>query len=315
MDTKTQDRSTVGRRPASRDRAGVTDRAARRGRRVEASCDGPSLDREREKPPEPEEGRPDPPVDLREALFNDGATGPASRIQVPMERITRLRGLMIDLDPGKLLPDNGVFPPAEDPREFLRGIQAVLDRHPLARDAEVRATGTGLHVLVWFEPAVELKDAADQRRWDSLIKLTQATVPSDPQAPGITALTRAVGSVNAKNGARVEILRPGTPIDPQRVVEFAESVRAAPFRTVAGILLGSQRVTPCPFCLGPRSTFAVLDHAGTCYSCGKLGLAALYDAILSPEPPAEAAGTAEVGRSRKPSKQGPKAAQRSPRRG
>ena len=145
---------------------------------------------------------------MREAMFNDGVTGAASRIQLPTERITRLRGLMIDLDPGKLIPDNPLFPPAEDPREFFGRIQAVLDRHPLARDAEVRSTGTGLHLLLWFEPAVELEDAAGQRRWDGLIRLTQATLPSDPNAPGITALTRPVGSINSKNGARVETLRP-----------------------------------------------------------------------------------------------------------
>src|SRR5262249_54009547 len=40
------------------------------------------------------------PVDLREALFNDGGTGPANRIQVPLERITILKGFMLDVDPG-----------------------------------------------------------------------------------------------------------------------------------------------------------------------------------------------------------------------
>ncbi len=232
---------------------------------------------------------------MREAMFNDGVTGTASRIQLPTGRITRLRGLMIDVDPGKLIPDNPLFPPAEDPREFFGRIQAVLDRHPLVRDAEVRSTGTGLHLLLWFEPPVELEDAGGQRRWDGLIRLTQATLPSDPNAPGITALTRPVGSINSKNGARVEKIRRGSPVDPQRVVEFAAQVKAAPFRVVAGILLGSERVTPCPICSGARSALAALDHAGRCYGCGSVSLATLYGAILAAEGAGRGRGRFRVG--------------------
>jgi hypothetical protein len=228
-------------------------------------------------------GCQEPPLDLREALFNEGATGAAGRIQVPAERVTRLRGLMVDLDPGELVPGNPLFPPADDPAEFLRLNRAVLDRHPLARDAEVRSSGTGLHLILWFEPAVELTGAGEQRRWDRLIRLTQATLPSDPNAPAITALTRPVGSINSRSGARVATLRPGSPIDPQRVVEFAERVRAAPFRVVADILLGGERRTPCPVCSVARSALVALDRVGKCYGCGTVGLAAVYEAILAPE--------------------------------
>src|SRR5262249_2784592 len=70
----------------------------------------------------------------REAMFTEGAIGAAGRIQLPAQRVTRLRGVMIDVDPGKLLPENPLFPPSHDPREFFRINQAVLDRHPLARD-------------------------------------------------------------------------------------------------------------------------------------------------------------------------------------
>ena len=165
---------------------------------------------------------------------------------------------MIDVDPGKLIPDNPLFPPAEDPENSSGGSRpssiVILWRH----DAEVRSTGTGLHLLLWFEPPVELEDAAGQRRWDGLIRLTQATLPSDPNAPGITALTRPVGSINSKNGARVEKIRRGSPVNPQRVVEFAAQVKAAPFRVVAGILLGSERRDALPDLLGgqvrPRGT-------------------------------------------------------------
>jgi hypothetical protein len=152
-------------------------------------------------------------VDLREALYNDGCTGTESRIQLPAARITRLLGIMIDLDPGKLNPNNRIFPPAADPREFLARIQGVLDHHPLARVAEVRNSGTGLHLLIWLDPPLELKTAGEQRYWDGIVRAVQATLPSDPNAPGITALTRPVGAINSKNGAYIEILRAGLRID------------------------------------------------------------------------------------------------------
>lgn len=257
----------------------------------------------------------EPILDLREALFNDGSTGAAPRIQLPTERITRLRGLMIDLDPGKLDPANPLFPPAEQPAEFLRRNQAVLDRHPLVRDAEVRSSGTGLHLLLWFEPPVELKTAGDQRRWDGLIRVIQATLPSDPNAPGIAALTRPVGSINSRNGARVETFRPGSPIDPQRVVEFAAQVKAAPFRVVAGILLGNESMTPCPVCSGARSSLAALDRVGKCYGCGTVSLAALYEAILAPEEEDSGKDDAGCRKPAEPKRSGRKAPRSTTRRG
>jgi hypothetical protein len=58
------------------------------------------------------------PIDLRETLWNEGLTGPAGLIQVPTERITRLRGILLDLDPAKLIAENPWFPPADNPVEF-----------------------------------------------------------------------------------------------------------------------------------------------------------------------------------------------------
>ncbi len=192
-------------------------------------------------------GRPPGPVhdeslvDQREALFNDGCRGTASRIQLPAARLTRLRGIMIDLDPGKLEAGNPLFPPGEQPREFLANIRTILDRHPLVCDAEVRSSGTGLHAILWLDPPVELKNAGEQRYWNAIVSAVQASLPSDRKAPAITALTRAVGSINLKNGARVETLRPGSPIDPQRVVDFVTEMKAAPFRVVARILFGGDQ--------------------------------------------------------------------------
>jgi hypothetical protein len=78
-------------------------------------------------------------VDRREQLWNEGLTGPAGLIQVPTERITRLRGILLDLDPAKLIAENPWFPPADDPVEFHAkkveaGVKAGMpDRRARAR--------------------------------------------------------------------------------------------------------------------------------------------------------------------------------------
>lgn len=223
--------------------------------------------------------------DDREALYNDRPTGPADKIQVPAERITTLHGFMIDLDPALLAPDNTWFPPADSPRAFHEAIRPVLDRHPLARNAEVRASGTGLHLVVHLDPAVELRSAADQQRWKAIVEAAQSTLPGDPVAPGITGLTRPVGSVNSKNGAVVEVLDPGEPVNPSRVVEFVDGLAKAPFKVVATILLGSDRVRPCPSCLGESSRLDVLDQFGRCYGgCSEVTPEQLFDLIYRPDP-------------------------------
>jgi hypothetical protein len=231
------------------------------------------------------------PIDLREALCNDGPVGAASGIQVPAERITRLLGFVYDLDPKLLVPDNTLFAPADDPRRFHELIRPVLDRHRLARHAEVRSSGTGLHLINALDPPVELDSAADQSRWAVLVRAAQCSLPTDPNAPGITALTRPVGSVNSKNGATVEVLRPGEPIDPARVVEFVGDLAEAPFRTIAAILLGADHVEPCPVCRAAGSRLGVLDHAGRCYRCGKVRLEQLYETVLRSEEPSDPEAT------------------------
>ncbi|WP_165253433.1 hypothetical protein [Paludisphaera soli] len=227
-------------------------------------------------------------VDQREALYNDRPVGPAGVIQVPVERITTLHGFVVDLDPVKLDPDNPLFPPADSPRAFHQAIGRVLARHPLFRDAEVRVSGTGLHLVVHLASAVELKTAADQQRWKAVVRAAQSTLPADPDAPGVTALTRPVGSINSKNGAAVEVIAPGEPVDPSRVVEFVEGLAAAPFRTVATILLGADRFQPCPACRGEGTRLDVLDQFGWCYGgCSKVSLERLFDLVYRPEPRSE----------------------------
>jgi hypothetical protein len=222
-------------------------------------------------------------IDVREQLYNDRRTGPIYDVQLPTERVTRLHGVLFDLDPKHYTPGNATFPPADDPRAFHNGIRHVLDRHALARHAEVRASGTGLHLILWLEPNVELRSAADQQRWAVLVEAVQRTLPVDPDMPGITALTRKLGSRNGKNGALVEVLREGQPVQPAMVENYVAALAAAPFKQVAHVLLGGERVTPCPVCRGAGSRLDVLDHVGRCYNgCSKVTLEHLYDRIFKP---------------------------------
>jgi hypothetical protein len=221
--------------------------------------------------------------DIREALYNDRQQGPAYAIQLPAEGITRLHGILLDFDPALYNPTNPLFSPAEDAQAFYERIRPVLERHPLAKSAEVRATGTGLHVIIWLEPPVELHSAADQERWEATVGAVQCSLPSDPDAPGITALTRPIGANNSKNGATVAVLKQGQPIEPAVVEAFVESLGQAPFRQVALPLLGDSRATPCPVCRKEGSRLDVLDRVGSCYGvCGKVSLEQLLDVVFLP---------------------------------
>ena len=97
--------------------------------------------------------------DVREQLYNEQKTGTIVETQLPLERITTLHGILFDLDPRLYLPGNTIFPPDDDPQAFYEKVRPVLDRHPLARFAEVRKTGTGLHAIVRLKPPAELKSA------------------------------------------------------------------------------------------------------------------------------------------------------------
>ena len=195
-------------------------------------------------------------VDWRESLSNGREVGLIHDVSLCLERITRLHGIMIDLDPKFLEPGNSLFPPADDPLEFFRKIEAVLGRHPLLKDAEVRSSGSGLHVLLWLSSPVEMHSEGEQHFWDAIVKAVQASLPSDPNAPGITAMTRPIGSINSKNGSVVKTIRPGKSIDQGRVIEYVNQLAAAPFRGIAQVLLGSDRVEPCPVCKAAGSRFA-----------------------------------------------------------
>ncbi|HKM52802.1 MAG TPA: hypothetical protein VJY33_05275 [Isosphaeraceae bacterium] len=229
--------------------------------------------------------------DLREALYNDGPIGPASKIQLPLEAITSLSGIVTDLDPGLLRPDNLLFPPSAKPAEFYEKIKPVLARHPLASQAEVRASGTGLHLIVRIDPPVELKSNGEQKYWDAIVKAVQRSLPADLKAPGITALTRAIGSINSKNGRPVEQLADGCPVRAAEIVGFVKQLSGARFRTIGRILLGADPVDDCPKC--QKSGLTLYDNRGQCYSCGQLSLDDLFNTIYVGAAPDQACGTAK----------------------
>jgi hypothetical protein len=114
------------------------------------------------------------------------------------------------------------------------------------------------------------------------VRAVQRSLPGDPNAPGITAPTRPVGSINSKNGAVVTELRPGRPVEPTRVEAYVRDLAGAPFRTVATTLLGGERAEPCPVCRKPGFSLRALDRAGRCYGCGKVSLRMLFDAVYRP---------------------------------
>ena len=229
-------------------------------------------------------------ADLRQQLYNEQLAGPAAMIQLPAAAITGVHGILLDFDPKLIMPGNSLFPHSEDPLAFFEGIETVLARHPLTRTAEVRMTGTGIHVIPRFDPAIELASAADQQKYATLVRAVQRSLPTDFNAPGITGLTRAIGSVNSKNGARVEIIRPGEAIDPGEIDGFVMRLLKAPFGTVATILIGADRLAPCPVCRGEGSRLDILDLGGKCYArCGNVTLAQLFDCVYRPFAPARKA--------------------------
>jgi hypothetical protein len=222
-------------------------------------------------------------VDQREAPYNDRKIGLVYDVQLPVERITTLHGFVIDLDPALLRPGNPLFAPADSPAEFFTNICPMLDRHPILRFAEVRSSGRGIHLLVWIDPPVELCSAAAQIHWDAMVRIVQRSVPSDPTAPGITALTRAVGSINRKNGAVVEVLRPGKSVEPQQIDEYLKQISAAMFKVIVLPLVGDTRVSPCPVCQLGGSRLDILDRAGMCYGgSDKHKLSEVFDSIYAP---------------------------------
>lgn len=222
--------------------------------------------------------------DDREALFNSGEIGPIEHIQVSTERITQLRGILFDIDPKLLLSGPLTAAVPDDPQELYAAVVSpLLDRHPVLQKAEVRNSGTGLHVILQFDKPVEFNTGGERDRWNGIIKVIQAMLPSDPDAPAITAVTRPIDSVNSKNGARVRPIKSADPVTADEVVGLFEKMSQSPFSTVLKVLTGTDKVSPCPVCREHGTHLKAMDFCGQCYgSCGKVQLGQLYDLVLSP---------------------------------
>lgn len=232
------------------------------------------------KQPESERLRPGQD-DIREALYDGRPTGMAAEVQKPVDLLTNLCGILFDLDP-KLLKRNG---PAgeipEEPHAFYR--QAAtrwLAADPVLAKAEVRCSGTGLHALLNFDKPVEFENSQERDKWAAIVNVVQAALPIDPNQPGIIALTRPVGAMNTKSGTMVEQLAAGQLVTAAEVLALFDRMRDQPFETVAEILFGTVRISPCPICCNRERVMGARQRAGYCYECGKIKLDRLYDAIF-----------------------------------
>jgi hypothetical protein len=211
------------------------------------------------------------PPDAREQLFNERQIGPDTEVQVSTERIVKLSGILFDLDADKLKQGPLIPNLSLDPNQFYSDcVQSWISRHPILEQLEIRVSGTGLHGILSFDKPIEFADDAERDRWCSICKIIQATLPTDPRGPGITATTRPLGSINSKNKKKVRLLRKGTKLTPQKAIELQQQMCAAPFKTLFHILTGADRMSPCPFCSGEGKPLEALNYVGFCYGCGKV---------------------------------------------
>ena len=226
-------------------------------------------------------------IDLREQLFNRGEIGPVGLVSTSIKAVGQIRGIMIDVDLNLFQPD-GVFSPVGlTPEEFYeRHLIKWLQNHPVLSKAEVRFTGSGFHVLLWFEEPFALQGFSNITRWSSLVDVVQVSLPSDPNQPGINALTRPVGSINSKNGNEVKQLKEGGFVTPEEVMELASQMLAEPFATTLKIWFGGEQVSPCPICRHEGSYLKPYRSGrGSCYGkCSSVTYVKLIQAILTNNP-------------------------------
>ena len=223
-------------------------------------------------------------VDLREQVYNGRETGPIQRVQLATDNITTLHGIVFDIDPDLYRDNAPLIVAGSDPKRFYEEtLGPWLGRHAALAGAEVRDSGRGFHVIPWFDEPVIFQSEGERRRWAGIVQVVQAALPIDPDQPGITALTRPIGSVNGKTDHEVKLIKPGTPVPVAEVLRLYEQLARSPFRTVMGTLLGTDRVSPCPICQAEGTSLSALDQVGRCYgSCGTVKLEQLYDLFLAP---------------------------------
>ena len=162
-----------------------------------------------------------------------------------------------------------------------------LDRDPVLANAEVRNSGGGLHViprlaeLVIFTTDGRAAAGGMQHRPGR----PGCAARRPPTSPARTGLSSPGRQHQRQEQVLVERLKEGTPISIDRVEHLFEQMSKSPFRTVMRVLLGAERIRPCPVCEQAGTTLSAGDFVGFCYgSCGKVKLAQLYDLFLAPRP-------------------------------
>ena len=222
-------------------------------------------------------------IDLREQLVNGGLVGPIKTVQLSEDGITTVLGIMIDVDPSLLNSKSFGLESFGSPSDFYtRAIRPMLNRHPTLAKAHVRCSGNGLHVILFFDTPVAICSEAARELWAGISEAVQSLLPSDPRCPGLTAVTRPLGSINSKNNTKVFELVPGGKVSAQEVETLCQELACHPFKTVATILFGPGPITQCPVCKKSENRLGVMDRVGCCYECGDVEVETLYDHFFKP---------------------------------
>ncbi len=231
-------------------------------------------------------------TDQREALFNAGAVGTFRQVMVRHHEVTHLRAILIEID-GECLQVGNVIEkmPADGFELYERHVRGWLDNHPVLRKAEVRFSGRWLHCILRLDTPVEIKSDRRRALWDAIVHAVQGSLPSDPAAPRLLAMTRPIGSISSKTNREVELIKTGEPVSEAEILGFADELTRHGFSTVTQILFGSTEVSPCPICrnedsslcaVAPNrySTNPAISFRGSCYHCGKVDLASVMGLVL-----------------------------------
>lgn len=239
-----------------------------------------------------QEGKNHGAGDQREALFNGGEVGTFQDVMVRHQEVTLLRGILIEID-GECLNLGTVIKemPVDGFQLYERHVRTWLNNHPVLRKAEVRFSGRWVHCILWLSTPVQITSDRRREQWDRIVEAVQGSLPADPEAPTLLAMTRPLGSVNAKTGRSVELIKEGEPVSEEEVLAFAEDLCHRGFATISQILFGSTTVSPCPLC-GEQDSMLSADsmrnrvsdpritNHGSCYHCRKVSLRDLIALVL-----------------------------------
>src|SRR4051794_13041914 len=101
-------------------------------------------------------------VDLRERLYDDGQIGKIAAISTAVDLVTTLNGILLDID-CHIFQSSFCVPEPDllAPDFYERYVRPWLNRHPVLHKAQVRFSGTGLHVLLMLDKPIELRDGND----------------------------------------------------------------------------------------------------------------------------------------------------------